>query len=266
MESPKISIIIATFNAAETLDKCLRSVILQLNEKIELILVDGSSKDSTNEIIESYGSKIAVHISEPDKGIYDAWNKGVKLAHGQWVAFIGADDVLLPNALAHYIDVIEKTPDIDNYDYICACNEYVDMNGDVLNVIGGAPKWNIYRRRMNAAHVASLHNKKNLFDTLGGYDLSFKICADYELLLRKKDKLKYIFIPNHIARMQIGGMSFSTRAVKETFWIRKKHHSIGCVENCFLFLRDWAGFKFYCVKQLVKGRMNIKTFFYYLKR
>jgi len=255
-----ISIVIATFNAAKTLKKCLDSIIPQLTDEIELILVDGGSKDSTNEIIDSYGDKIAVHVSEPDKGIYDAWNKGVKLAHGQWVAFVGADDVLLPSALNKYLDAIRNTLDIENYDYICAYNEYADEKGNVLNILGGAPEWPIYRKRMNAAHVASLHNKKNLFEMLGGYDLSFKICADYELLLRKKDKLKYLFIPERIARMQIGGMSFSTRAIKETYRIRQKHRSVNALENALLFVRDWLGFKYYCVKQLLKGKCDVHSF------
>lgn len=262
----QISLIIATFNAAKTLNKCLDSIVSQLTDECELIVIDGGSKDSTNIIIESYGSKIAAHISESDKGVYDAWNKGVKLAKGQWVAFVGADDVLLPGALSHYLKVICETPNIEDYDYICAYNEYVDEKGDILNIIGGAPGWNTYRKRMNAAHVASLHNKKNLFGVIGDYDLSFKICADYELLLRKKNRLKYIFIPEHIARMQIGGMSFSTQAVKEAYRIRQKHHSVNVLENGTLFVRDWLGFKVYCVKQLLTGKMNLKSFFYYLGR
>lgn len=157
-----ISIIIATFNAAKTLQRCLDSIVPQLTDEAELILVDGGSKDSTNEIIDSYGDKIAVHISEPDKGIYDAWNKGVKVAHGNWVAFIGADDTLLPNAIQNYLNAIRLTPVIDSYDYICAHNEYVDLNGKLLKVLGEKPVWSRMRKYMAAAHVASLHNKHNL--------------------------------------------------------------------------------------------------------
>lgn len=259
-----ISIVVATYNAARTLSKCLDSIIPQLTEEVELVVVDGGSNDATNEIVRSYGTKVSIHISEPDKGIYDAWNKGVKLARGQWIAFIGADDVLLPNALACYLNVIHKTLDIESYDYICAYNEHVDGKGNFLKNIGGAPEWSTYRKRMNAAHVASLHNKKNLFEMVGGYDLSFKICADYELLLRKKDKLKFIFIPEHIARMQIGGMSFSTSAIKETYLIRQKHHSVGAWENKWLFIRDWFGFKFFCLRQMFKGNMSIKETYCYL--
>lgn len=109
MKNMTISIIIATYNASKTLQRCLDSIVSQLTNETELILVDGGSKDDTNKIIDSYGDKIAVHISEPDKGIYDAWNKGVKAAHGKFVAFIGADDQMLPEAIRHYLDFLTST-------------------------------------------------------------------------------------------------------------------------------------------------------------
>ena len=236
----QISIIIATFNAAKTLRTCLDSIVPQLTEETELIIVDGKSKDETNDIVDSYGCKVAVHISEPDKGIYDAWNKGVNIASGEWVMFVGADDLLLPNALNEYLKVIHATVDIGKYDYICAHNEHIDIHGKLLKVIGSAPKWSKMRRGMAAAHVASLHNRHNLFETIGGYNLDFKICADYELLLRKKQKLRYLFVPVHIAKMKVGGMSFSTKAIIEAYKIRKLHHSLPLIVNELYFLRDFS--------------------------
>lgn len=246
-----ISFIVATFNAGKTLKRCLDSIVPQLNDECELILVDGGSKDNTNEIIDSYGDKIAVHISEPDKGIYDAWNKGVSHASGKWVGFIGADDVLLPNAVNSYLQTIMSTTYIDSYDYICAHNEYADKDGNVLQVIGGPAIWSKMRRGMVAAHVASLHNKHNLFETIGGYDLQFHICADYDLLLRKRDKLKSLFIDSTIARMQTGGMSFSTAAIKEAYRIRRKNHSISIIENKLIFLWNLLAFKTYNLRHRV---------------
>lgn len=253
----KISIIIATYNAAKTLNRCLDSIVPQLTDETELILVDGGSKDDTNKIIDSYGDKVAVHISEPDKGIYDAWNKGVSKAKGDWVMFVGADDILLPGALDAYLDVVHSTSNIDEYDYICAHNEYVDKKGKLLKVLGGNPVWSKMRRYMVCAHVASLHNKKSLFDTIGGYNLDFKICADYELLMRKKNELKSLFIENHIARMEVGGMSFSIKAIRETYNIRKLHHSIPIVTNLLLLIRDIVAYKFFIFrKSLMGGRLH----------
>lgn len=249
-----ISIIIATYNASNTLKRCLDSIVSQITSETELVIIDGGSKDDTNEIINSYGDKISVHISEPDKGIYDAWNKGIKLSHGVWIMFIGADDILLPNAVNTYLDTIKNTVNINSYDYICAHNEFVDMKGNVLKIMGKEPTWNRMRRYMSAAHVASLHNRKNLFNVVGLYNLNFKICADYELLLRKKGHLSYLFINTHIAQMRIGGMSFSVQAIIETFKIRKQHKSISEGINALLFIRDWLAYNFFIIINILKGR------------
>ena len=246
-----ISIIIATWNAAKTLNRCLDSIVPQLTDETELILVDGGSKDDTNKIIDSYGDKIAVHVSEPDKGIYDAWNKGVSLSSGRWVGFIGADDILLPHAVDTYLKTLKSTDNVDTFDYICAHNEYADKDGKVIQVIGEPAEWKKMRKGMVAAHVASLHNKRNLFETIGGYDLQFHICADYDLLLRKRDKLKSLFIDNTIARMQTGGMSFSTAAIKEAYQIRRKNHSINMINNILMYMWDLLAFKTYNIRHRV---------------
>lgn len=249
MDIKQISIVIATWNAAKTLKDCLDSIIPQLSSRVELIVIDGGSNDETNQIIDSYRNFISYNISEPDKGIYDAWNKGVSVAKGKWIAFIGADDVLLPGAIDAYLGVIDSKQDIETYDYICAHVEYVDMNGKLLKVLGMEPQWCNMRKFMAPAHVASLHNKKNLFEVIGDYDFqNYRICADYELLLRKKDKLKYIMLPTHIAQMEIGGMSFSTKAIKETFLIRKQHHTVSLLFNVLLFIKDWVAYKSFLLR------------------
>lgn len=250
----EISIIIATWNAQSTLRRCLDSIIPQLTDETELIVVDGGSNDDTNEIIKSYGHHIAYTDSKPDKGIYDAWNKGIKVAKGKWIAFIGADDILLPDAISEYLKTIKTTLDIDSYDYICAHNEFVDYNGKLLKVLGEEPSWPSMRKRMAAAHVASLHNKRNLFETVGYYDYEhYHICADYELLLRKRNNLKFIMIPHHIARMNVGGMSFSNKAIKEAYLIRKQHNSVSSFSNILLLLRDWIAFKLFKMRKKMGG-------------
>lgn len=108
MQELEISIVIATFNAAKTLERCLQSIVPQLTDATELVIVDGGSEDETLSIIKKYEQYVAYTVSEPDKGIYDAWNKGVKVAHGEWIMFIGADDILLPNALTLYLTKLKK--------------------------------------------------------------------------------------------------------------------------------------------------------------
>lgn len=257
-----ISIIIATYNAASTLARCLDSIIPQLTDECELIVIDGNSSDSTNAIIKSY-NEISYSISEPDKGIYDAWNKGITVAKGKWVMFIGADDILLPDALQTYLEVIENT-DVEDIDYICAQNEYVDKNGKLLKLLGTNANWKGMRKMMLAAHVASLHNRNRLFESIGSYNLNYKICADYELLLRKGSQLKLFFIPKRIARMEVGGMSFSTKAIVETYKIRKEHKSVSPVLNSALFFRDWIAYKLFIFRNHEK-RLNLSRIVSYLK-
>lgn len=247
-----ISIVIATWNASRTLKSCLDSIVPQLTAETELIIIDGGSTDATNEIIRSYGSSVTYTISEKDKGIYDAWNKGIKVAKGNWIAFVGADDRLYPNSIANYLSALSKTPDIHSYDYICANNDFVNEKDEVLRVIGNPASWNLMRKKNAIAHVASLHNKAHLFEAIGYYDLTYKISADYELLLRKKEKLKYLYLPYHIAMMKTGGMSFSIAALREVYDIRKKHRTVPVFVNMILFLWDVFLFKTFSFRKTLK--------------
>ena len=246
-----ISIVIATYNAALTLQSCLDSIIPQLTDQVELLIIDGNSTDNTPQIILNNKENIKFWLSEPDRGIYDAWNKGILHADGKWIMFIGADDRLMPNAISTFLQLLTEHPNIENYDYICARNQYVDYNGNFITYIGKPVKWNENRRRMVAAHVGSLHNKGNLFDKLGLYDLNYRICADYELLLRKKDSLKSLFIPKTIAVMAIGGMSFSVDAVYETYKIRKRHKTVPSYLNCLLFFYDLMLYKSFSIRKSI---------------
>lgn len=248
-----ISIVIATFNASDALKTCLDSIVPQFTDECELIIIDGGSKDCTNEIIASYGDKVAYTISEPDKGIYDAWNKGVRASKGSWIGFIGADDTMNPGAIDSFLKIIKTTADIDSYDYICAYNQFVDNDGKVLRRIGSAPSWDKMRKGNCAAHVASLHSKKNIFDTVGLYDITYRISADYEILVRKKEQLKYLFFEAYIMKMRVGGMSFSNKALKEVYRIRKQHHTVSFIENVYLYLRDWLAFLVFIIKNKLKG-------------
>lgn len=234
--SSTISIIIATYNAEQYLRYCLDSIIPQLNENIELIIIDGGSKDNTVEIIKHYSQSVKYSVSERDQGIYDAWNKGIQKARGEWIMFIGADDTLIKGSIAEIVSFIKET-DVSKIDYISAKNIYTDENGEFLKLMGEKYSWDKMRKGMCVAHVASLHNRK-LFDEIGLYSLEYKICADYELLLRKRDKLKTLFINKEIAKMQIGGMSFTSKALKEVFKIRGAHSTQLIFNNSILFIKD----------------------------
>ena len=239
MESKKeISIIIATYNAGKTLERCLYSLIKQKTNEIELLIIDGGSKDTTLSILHNYKQNIDFTLSESDKGIYDAWNKGIKHATGNWIMFVGGDDYLLDGAINTYIDFL-KNNDITNIDLISAKYQYVDTQSKLIATYGQPYNFNIFKKYMNISHGTSLHNKK-LFEEVGLFDLNYKICADYELLSRKK--LNTLFINKPLLCMQVGGMSFSIKGLIETYKIRKKFHYINSLTNIFYFIKSSIGY------------------------
>lgn len=239
-----ITIIIATYNAGKCLQNCLNSIIPQLNSDVELVIIDGKSNDDTIDIIKKNHQHIKYWSSEQDKGIYDAWNKGIKVSNGKWIMFVGADDELFPNSINKYLNLL-SAKDLSSYDYVSAQNEFINHDNKLLKLMGKGADWRLMRKGNSAAHVASLHHKKNLFDTVGYYNLDFKICADYEILLRKKVNLKSFFFKTTIAKMKVGGMSFSVRAIKESYEIRKLHKTLPFFLNRLMFFRDYFAYKLF---------------------
>jgi len=245
-----ISIVTATYNAESCLENLIMSIILQKEKNIEFIIIDGNSNDKTLDIIRKHEQYIDYWLSEPDEGIYDAWNKGIKVANGEWVMFLGADDILLPGAISYYCNLL-RTKDFSNFDYISAHNKYVDNKNKLLKILGNGAEWNLMRKNMTAAHVGSLHNKRNLFNEVGLYSLNYKICGDYELLLRKRDKLKSYFVNTNMAQMKVGGVSFTIKAINETFKIRKDHQTVSILLNCMLYIKDSLAYKFFKLRKSI---------------
>lgn len=214
--SATLSIIIATYNADKYLQHCLNSIIPQLNNKCEIIIIDGGSKDSTIKIIKNNLNCINYWISEPDKGIYDAWNKGVKVATGDWIMFVGADDQLMPNALNIYNQFINDNAGVANIDLISSRVQMVDKNGCVIRIKGWPYIWPMFLKEMTIAHPGALHSKM-LFEKYGNFNIDYKIVGDYELLLRAGDSLKSLFIDTVTVIMSEGGASDSVKSIKEHY-------------------------------------------------
>lgn len=221
---PKISIIVATYNSGKTLRRCLDSIIPQLGEDGELLIIDGNSKDDTMDIVRSYGDRIAYSVSEPDKGVYDAWNKGVKAAKGQFVAFIGSDDMMLPDTFTHYRNFLNKNG--DDYDIICGKLFFVNEKGEILRRVGEPWNWGKHcNRNLNFAHPGMLHNKR-LFERIGMFDLQYRICADSDFLQRVGPGAKGGFIDEYLVRMSQGGISDGYKAMIEGYLSRKNNKCI----------------------------------------
>nr|WP_249178713.1 glycosyltransferase family 2 protein [Burkholderia vietnamiensis] len=212
-DGPLVSVIIATFNCVQTVRRAIESVSRQTYKNTELIIVDGNSTDGTLKELEDSSADIDKFVSEKDNGIYDAWNKGIRLASGEWLCFIGADDVLLDSAISDYIQFIDANP---SFHYVSSKALLVDKRGR-RREIGQAWKWRTFKRYMNVAHVGSLHHR-DLFSRYGFFDEQFKICGDYELLLRPRERLAAGYFEKITAIMAAGGISqANSRIFNETY-------------------------------------------------
>lgn len=241
-----ISIIIATYNAEKYLQNCLNSIISQKNNAIEIIIIDGGSKDNTIQIIKKNQQNITYWISEPDKGIYDAWNKGISVSTSNWIMFLGADDKLTENALNKYQDFL-STNDNENLEYISSKMRIIDVNGKFIRIKGWPWNWPIILKETTIAHPGSLHSKR-LFEKYGLYNLNYKIVGDTELLLRSKNNLKYAFMSDVTVEMQEGGVSDSVHAIIERYKATTitggypKHKAF--LNACFIYIK-YIGRKFF---------------------
>jgi glycosyltransferase involved in cell wall biosynthesis len=211
---PLITIITATHNASRDLSSVIQSIRNQNYHNIEYIVLDGASNDGTIDILKANEDVIDYWVSEPDGGIYDAWNKGVKLSRGDWIAFLGADDIYLDGAIEGYVELINSYSDVSP-EYVSSRVNLISKS-KVLNVIGQPWKWKVFQRYMCVAHVGSFHHK-SLFLKYGLFDPTYKICGDYELLLRAKDKLRAIYLNLTTVNMKVGGISNAKISVFNEF-------------------------------------------------
>lgn len=235
----EISIIIATYNAENTIKRCIDSIVCQKSDEIELIIIDGDSKDGTVNVLKSYGSAIDMVVSEPDKGLYDAWNKALQLVTGKWIMFLGADDYLFPDAMSFYLNFLHEKENVDAFDLICAQCLFVNEKGKVLKTWGHPYQWERFVDRMEISHGSTLHNYK-LFQELGKFNIRFRISADYEFLLRKK--MNALFFEQKILVMQIGGMSDSIKGAWETYHVKRCHHYTCWCKDFYYLIRSIGGY------------------------
>jgi glycosyltransferase involved in cell wall biosynthesis len=203
----KISIITVSFNSAKTIRQTIESVLAQDYADLEYIVVDGASKDGTLDILKSFGDKINF-ISEPDEGIYDALNKGLKMASGEIIGTIGGDD-FYPNS--QVISQVVGTFHEAKTDAVYGDKQYINMGDDETIVrywrSGEYARENWLRGWM-PPHL-SFYLKKSAFEKFGYYTTDFTCSGDYELMLRMlyKNKLTAKYLPKVVMTMRNGGTS-----------------------------------------------------------
>lgn len=201
------SVIVAVRNAAPTIRACIDSVLSQVGASFELVIIDAVSTDGTQAIVQEYQSRLGYFVSEPDKGISDAWNKGIAKARGQWLYFLGADDQLAAPTVLQDVQARLQGLDADRW---VAYGQIEMYDGEHLAVRGGRPWMQVeqqFKSMMAIPHQGTFHHRQ-LFANTGKFDLSFKIAADYELLLRHLSQTPPIYLGDLvIAKCGIGGLS-----------------------------------------------------------
>lgn len=228
---PLLTVIVAVYNGRTTLQKCIDSVVQQTYPNKELIIIDGGSKDGTVDLLEENRDRFSYWISEPDRGIYNAWNKALEHAQGEWVCFLGADDyfwdaTVLERMAARLV--------------MLPVNIRVAYGLIMLIGTGGeAPRpkgepWEqvreFFKEYMCIPHVGMMH-RRSLFELHGKFDDSFQIAGDYELLLRELSTGDAVFFPEIIvAGQSLGGISTNPenylRTLRETWRAQRMHGRI----------------------------------------
>ena len=183
---PLISIITVVYNNASHLQKTFDSIFSQNYKNYELIVIDGNSNDGTVEVIKKNANKITFWLSEPDGGIYDAFNKGMKYAKGDYLGFVNSDDILLPDALQILKNYIKKFPEADFF------FGSVKKHWGILH---GYKPWKIrFSWGFYSSHSTGFFIKSKSAKLVGDYNLKYKYSADYDYFYRMivKKKMKGI--------------------------------------------------------------------------
>jgi glycosyltransferase involved in cell wall biosynthesis len=203
----KISVITAVFNNRDTVAAALDSVLSQTHADTEVIIIDGGSTDGTLALLAGYANRVATLISERDGGIYHALNKGIALATGEVVGFLHSDDLMADASVLKRVVDAFADPDVDA------------VYGDLVYVRHSDPT-HVVRAWKAGEFVPSqlawgwmpphptVYVRREIYERLGGFDLSYRIAADYDCMLRfLAAGIRSVYIPHLMVRMRVGGVS-----------------------------------------------------------
>lgn len=218
----KISIITVVLNGEKTISKAMESVGNQLNCDIEHIVIDGGSSDATLSLLEKYKDQIAILVSGPDRGIYDAMNKGIRLATGDVIGFLNSDDVYMSNEVVSLVSRCLKEYDVDA------------VYGDLEYFLEASPAkvCRTYRSDRFSPNKLSmglmpahptLFLRRQVYQIFGLFDPSYRIGGDFEFIARifRDEKIRSHYIPKVMVRMQLGGVS--TSGLRSTLLLLKEN-------------------------------------------
>jgi glycosyltransferase involved in cell wall biosynthesis len=229
MEKLKVSVITVSYNSLNTIKDTIDSVLKQTYPDIEYIIIDGNSTDDTKELILSYGNRISAFISEPDRGIYDALNKGIKIATGDVVGILNSDDFFCNDRV---IENIAKEFAYENIEAVISDVQFVDpiRTSKIIRYYSSKKFYPLrFRFGFMPAHPG-FYARRSLFEKFGYYKTDYKIAADFELemrfLLTNHVRYKYLELP--VVSMRTGGISNKTA---RSNYILNLEISRACKEN-----------------------------------
>ncbi len=210
----KVSVVTVCFNSADTVEDTIRSVCEQEYKPVEHVIIDGGSTDGTVEIVKRHNGRIKKFISEPDEGIYDAMNKGLHLAQGEIVAFLNADDVYAsPTVISKVVAAMHA----ENTDGVYGDLVYVRRrNGHRIVRYWRAGE---YQPRVFDSGWVPPHPtffcRRALYQEFGGFNPSYRIAGDFELMLRliEKHRIRVQYIPRPFVQMRAGGRANTLRGI-----------------------------------------------------
>lgn len=241
---PKLTIITIVYNNVRDIERTINSVITQTYKKIEYIIIDGKSTDGTLDIVEKYSNQISKIVSEPDKGIYDAMNKGLALATGDYVLFMNSGDEIYDEHTVQ--EVFDSSPGADIY------YGETEMYNDNWESLGRrrheAPEqfdWTSFKYGMNISHQA-IYIRKSI---LTPYDLKYKYSSDIDWIIKAAKKSSNIVnVHRYVAKYLVGGMSKKKHreSLKERFQIFTKYY--GLIPNIFNHVIIAGNLLFYFLK------------------
>ena len=242
----KISIITATYNSEKTLRDTLDSIIGQTYQDIESVIVDGGSKDGTLNIIREYEPRFKGRmrwVSEPDKGIYDAMNKGIRMASGDVIGVLNSDDFYYDERVVEDIANAFIQKDID-----CVYGNLVFVDVKDKNTVirvwkGSQYESGAFLKGWHPAHP-TFYAKRDCFEKYGAFKLNYAVSADFELMLRfiEKERISDTFIDRYFVKMRWGGESTGTvkNIVKGNKNILKAFRENGLKPSRFYLIRRLA--------------------------
>ena len=252
----KISIITATYNSQNFIASCLDSISFQTYKNIEHVIIDGKSNDKTLEIINKHPFKPVKVVSEKDRGIYDALNKGIKNATGDIIGFLHSDDIF---KRSDTLELIANTFNKTGADIVYGDLEYMKdfSSKKVFRLWKSAPfKQKKLLHGWMPPHPTILA-RKEIYEEIGGFDPSFKIAGDYKFILQmfSNESLKSIYIPQVITQMKVGGKSNKSLSniilkMKED-WLALDVLNIGSLRKIYvIFLKNFSKISQLFIKKL----------------